>query len=108
MPKRRIIRKIVEVPIKNEEGAIFKIMGEGISKIISISKTRKITASKKNRVEKGKRALSLGSNPHSKGVDFSRSFSLRALKVYARLITNKTSKIEIKEVMEKIDISHRT
>ena len=48
-------------------------IGIGINKIISMSKTRKITASKKYRVEKGRRAVFLGSNPHSKGEDFSRS-----------------------------------
>lgn len=45
-----------------------------------MSNTRKITARRKNRVEKGSRALFFGSNPHSNGVDFSRSLSLRALK----------------------------
>lgn len=38
-----------------------------------MSNTRKITASKKNRREKGSRAEFLGSNPHSNGLDFSRS-----------------------------------
>lgn len=47
--------------------------GIGSNKTISISKTIKITASKKNRKEKGIRALFLGSNPHSKGEHFSRS-----------------------------------
>lgn len=50
-----------------------KIIGAGMSRTISISNTKKITASKKNRREKGIRALALGSNPHSKGEDFSRS-----------------------------------
>ena len=45
----------------------------GISKTISISKTKKMTASRKNRREKGIRAVSKGSNPHSKGDIFSRS-----------------------------------
>lgn len=49
----------------------------GISKTISISKTRKITAKRKKRREKGIRAVEEGSNPHSKGEIFSRSFSLR-------------------------------
>lgn len=57
-----------------------KINGAGIRSTISMSKTRKITASKKNRVEKGRRALSFGSNPHSKGDLFSRSLFLRALR----------------------------
>jgi hypothetical protein len=45
----------------------------GNNKTISISKTKKITVKRKNRVEKGKRAAAFGSNPHSKGEDFSRS-----------------------------------
>jgi len=53
------------------------IIGIGIIKAISISKTKKITASKKNRVEKGIRDEFLGSNPHSKGDLFSRSINLR-------------------------------
>lgn len=53
---------------------IFNDKGIGNNKAISISKTRKITANKKNRKEKGSRALFLGSNPHSKELDFSRSF----------------------------------
>jgi hypothetical protein len=39
--------------------------GIGISRAISTSKIRKITASKKNRKENGVRAEWLGSNPHS-------------------------------------------
>lgn len=42
-----------------------------------MSKTRKITASRKNRREKGIRALPKGSNPHSKGEAFSRSIGER-------------------------------
>ena len=39
----------------------------------STSKTKKIRAIRKNRRVKGKRALNLGVNPHSKGLIFSRS-----------------------------------
>lgn len=45
----------------------------GNNKAISTSKIKKITAIKKNRSEKGNRALDFGSNPHSKGELFSRS-----------------------------------
>jgi len=48
-----------------------------------MSKTKKITASKKNRREKGMRAEFLGSNPHSKGESFSRSWSDREARVQA-------------------------
>ena len=44
-------------------------------KVSSTSKIRKITAIKKNCVEKGKRADLIGSNPHSKGEGFSRSLN---------------------------------
>jgi hypothetical protein len=46
---------------------------DGRIKVISISKIRKITAIKKNWIENGTRAESIGSNPHSKGEGFSRS-----------------------------------
>lgn len=52
----------------------FELRGAGRRRAISISKTRKITANKKNRSENGRRALFFGSNPHSKGEAFSRSF----------------------------------
>lgn len=45
----------------------------GKIKAISTSKIKKITAIKKNWREKGIRDEDLGSNPHSKGEDFSRS-----------------------------------
>ena len=41
------------------------IRGKGIKSAISTSKIKKITASRKNRSEKGVRAVWLGSNPHS-------------------------------------------
>ena len=62
---------------------LYRAIGVGISKTISMSKTRKITARRKNRVENGIRALFLGSNPHSNGVAFSRSLYERDLSKYA-------------------------
>lgn len=49
------------------------MVGIGMRRTISISKTIKIIAKRKNRIENGIRAVLLGSNPHSKGEDFSRS-----------------------------------
>jgi hypothetical protein len=49
------------------------IIGIGIKSTISISNTIKIIANKKNRKENGIRELWFGSNPHSKGDNFSRS-----------------------------------
>lgn len=51
--------------------------GRGNSKTTSTSKIKKITANIKNRKENGTRADLLGSNPHSKGVLTSRTFSKR-------------------------------
>ena len=82
--------------------------GDGIRRTISISNTRKITASKKNRVEKGSRALFFGSKPHSKGDLFSRSLKLRALRVYAKVITTHARIIAIEEIIINILISNRT
>lgn len=39
-------------------------------------------ANRKNRIENGKRAEFLGSNPHSKGDDFSRSITVRCPKIH--------------------------
>jgi len=52
-------------------------IGKGIIRAISISNTRKITARRKKRVEKGIREELLGSKPHSNGLLFSRSLKLR-------------------------------
>ena len=54
--------------------------GNGINKTNSTSKIRKITANKKKRIEKGRRAVPIGSKPHSNGELFSRSLNLRFLK----------------------------
>lgn len=58
-------------------------IGIGISRTISMSKTIKIIANRKNRMENGIRALWFGSNPHSNGDDFSRDGILRAEILYA-------------------------
>lgn len=47
-------------------------IGIGINNTISISKTMKMIAKRKNRIENGIRALWFGSKPHSNGDDFSR------------------------------------
>lgn len=52
-------------------------IGVGIRRTISMSNTMKMIASRKNRIENGIRALWFGSNPHSNGDDFSRSFIVR-------------------------------
>lgn len=46
----------------------------GINKVISTSKIKKIRLIKKKWILKGGRLLDIGSNPHSNGDDFSRSW----------------------------------
>ena len=58
------------------EGSVI-IRGRGIKRAISTSKIKKITARRKNRREKGVRAVWFGSNPHSYGLAFSRLFTIR-------------------------------
>ena len=77
-PKIRISRKEI-LPIRvvdklEKENNI----GIGIRRTISMSNTMKIIARRKNRNENGIRAVWFGSNPHSKGEDFSRSYKVRA------------------------------
>ncbi len=60
--------------VKNQQNLLTKgkAKTEGSKTAISTSKIRKITVTKKNRSEKGRRRPEFGSNPHSKGEDFSR------------------------------------
>lgn len=73
---------------------MFIIIGNGINRTISISNTRKITANRKNRKEKGKRAVLLVSNPHSKAASFSRSCIDRAETINITTSSNIGIKIE--------------
>lgn len=81
------------------------IVGIGISNTISISNTIKIIASRKNRIENGIRAVLLGSNPHSKGDDFSRSVWDRAAKILAaaRMIEGTSRAMVVDAVMRFIN-----
>ena len=63
--------------IKEKTSMPEKSMGR--IKATSISKTKKITTTIKNFIQKGKREILLGSNPHSNGEDF--SLSTKVLKV---------------------------
>lgn len=53
-------------------------------------------ANRKNRIEKGKRADLIGSNPHSKGEFFSRSPMLRFANNQPRNITTLDNTMQIK------------
>lgn len=59
-----------------KRGAVWDKMGEGSKIMISMSKIKKRTARRKNRKEKGRRALDDGENPHSNGLVSSRSFQV--------------------------------
>ena len=74
-----------------------KISGRGRIRAISMSKTRKMTASRKNRRENGIRAELLGSNPHSKGESFSRSWGDREARIQAAVNTRGGNKIAMIE-----------
>ena len=81
------------------------IVGIGISNTVSISNTIKIIASRKNRIENGIRAVLLGSNPHSKGDDFSRSVWDRVAKMLAaaRMIEGTSRAMVVDAVMRFIN-----
>jgi hypothetical protein len=81
---------------------LIKSIGIGIIKTISISNTIKMTANKKNRIENGIRALWFGSNPHSKGEDFSRS-EIDRMKIRTDKI-NKMTGITIAVIEDHINI----
>jgi hypothetical protein len=51
-----------------------------------MSNTIKIMARRKNRIEKGIRAVLFGSNPHSNGEDFSRSMLDRIDTIFITII----------------------
>lgn len=57
-------------------GVIWAAHGVGKSRAISRSNRRKRMATRKNRIEKGRRAEPSGSNPHSYGESFSASGKL--------------------------------
>lgn len=69
----------------------------GKRRTISTSKIKKITASRKKRKEKGRRAEPIGSNPHSKGELFSRSAEDRLARLQAMPITKTEIPRAIKE-----------
>lgn len=82
----RIIKKRVPAAIVSIHILRLAASGSGINSTISISNTKKITASKKNRRENGMRAVFLGSKPHSKGDFFSRSIVDRADRMLIKAI----------------------
>lgn len=50
---------------------VWEAHGRGSRSAISRSNNKKVMATRKNFIEKGRRADPMGSNPHSYGLDFS-------------------------------------
>jgi hypothetical protein len=86
-PIKRIRIKITLVTVHHHKLEILKIIIIGKIKAISTSKIKKIIVIKKNRIEKGNREEFIGSNPHSNGEVFSRSFIVFFASNEARYIT---------------------
>lgn len=79
---------------------IIEIIGN--RRAISTSKIKKITAIRKNWIEKGIREDLIGSNPHSKGLLFSRSISVFfEINLTKNIIKDEIMKI-VKEMIIKI------
>lgn len=51
--------------------SVWEAHGRGSKRAISRSNSRKVIATRKNFIEKGRRADPIGSKPHSYGLDFS-------------------------------------
>jgi hypothetical protein len=101
--------------VRNKEATIYgafklirlSMIGRGIIKTISISKIMKMIPKRKNRKEKGIRAEDLGSNPHSNGEVFSRSFSVRIFKAQAAMAVKDLSREATVRAVRVIDIGQK-
>jgi hypothetical protein len=80
--------KLEEIIAHRSDLIILIIIGKGRRIAISTSKIKKIIVIIKNRRENGIREDEKGSNPHSKGEDFSRSSCLFFLIIEANLMIN--------------------
>ena len=96
-PSIRMIKNRRAPEITLCRGRQLRVRGSGISRAISISNTRKITAKRKKRSENGIRADLLGSNPHSNAELFSRSIKERedSIAVASRITTGNRTAIII-------------
>jgi len=72
-PNSKTRRNTIPVIVHDCKLEIWIIEANGKRRVISTSKIKKMTATRKNRNENGRRAVPFGSNPHSKGEFFSRS-----------------------------------
>ena len=69
--------------------------GRGNNSVISTSKIKKITPTRKNFMQKGNRAIPVGSKPHSKGLVFS------FLNVLLYLNLNKSKNRRLREMVKR-------
>lgn len=86
-PINKIKIKIILVKDHHQILEVLIITTIGRIKAISTSKIKKIIVIRKNRMEKGNREEFIGSNPHSKGDVFSRSFKDFLERIDAKYIT---------------------
>lgn len=92
-PNRRINENIMRRSF--DVKVIYCIDGIGSSRAISISNTKNNTARIKNRIENGIRAELWGSNPHSKGVLFSKFWWLYLFRKMVAIIIIVGKRLEI-------------
>jgi len=71
IPTSRIVKNKNSIANKRIDFPLIIYLKTGNSNAISTSKIKNSTTNKKKRVEKGDRIFLNGSNPHSKGVNFS-------------------------------------
>nr|YP_010574494.1 NADH dehydrogenase subunit 3 [Onchidium reevesii]ADZ61661.1 NADH dehydrogenase subunit 3 [Onchidium reevesii]UZH97735.1 NADH dehydrogenase subunit 3 [Onchidium reevesii] len=75
-PINKIIKNTNNLTLKNMDAPLTIILNTGNKSAISTSKIKNNTTKTKNRVENGVRLALSGSNPHSKGVDFSSALEI--------------------------------
>jgi len=71
VPTKRIAKNLAKRPLLNTLLIFNMLKVKGKIKTSSTSKIKNTRHNRKNRTEKGRRALSLGVKPHSKGLNFS-------------------------------------
>lgn len=97
-----MIRNVIDLMVRKSEFILFRRIGIGINRTISMSNTMKITARRKNRIENGMRADRIGSKPHSNGESFSRFLSEDRAAVIHAITTSRSGTII--EIMDEIII----
>lgn len=98
MPINKINKIAIKIQLIKFDSSKFHAQGKGTIKEISTSKIKKINATKKKCIEKGRREEPLGSNPHSKIELFSR-LTIGFLQI------KKFNPIKIKEIIIIIKIN---